>query len=260
MPVIGLVTAEDWRWGWIALPLASAVCAAAAVSRRRPDPAPAAPARTHRALARDQKVARWAMSEFLTYTAWGAVLVYTGAYLLDTYELSPGAAGLVLGAAAAGYFPGTLLARRSVERHARAMLVGFGLAAAATVIAFTTIRLSLVESAALLGLLMSAIGARTIAAGAFDLHASPDRRAALMGIRAAAIQFGNLLGAAAGGIAIAVSGYAALGLMAGALFALAVVPHLNRPRAILPERLIPPPRRHELNRATFVSTSRASAA
>jgi predicted MFS family arabinose efflux permease len=239
MPVIGLVTAGSWRWAWIAVPLASALCAAVAVAQRGPD-APSAPrARRHPAPWREPNVAAWALSEFVTYTAWGAVLVYAGAFLLDSYGLSPGAAGLVLGAAAAGYFPGTLLARRWVERHARSMLVGFGLAAAATVIAFTTLRPSPAGSAVLLGVLMSMIGARTIAAGAFDLHASPDRRAALMGMRAAAIQFGNLLGAAAGGVVIAASGYRALGLMAGALFALAVAPHLYRRRAALRERLVP---------------------
>jgi predicted MFS family arabinose efflux permease len=137
----------------------------------------------------------------------------------------------MLAGAAAGFFPGTLLARRWVEHHMDSMLVGFGLAAAGMVIAFTTARPSPAGSTLLLAVLMSLIGARTMAAGAFDLHAPPDRRAALMGIRVAAIQFGNLLGAAAGGVAIAASAYRALGLMAGALFALAVAPHLWRRRA-----------------------------
>jgi MFS transporter, DHA1 family, inner membrane transport protein len=74
MPVIGLVTAGSWRWAWVAVPLASALGAAVAVARRRPD----APARSPGRLRHDPNVAAWALSEFVTYTAWGAVLVYTG--------------------------------------------------------------------------------------------------------------------------------------------------------------------------------------
>ena len=98
-------------------------------------------------------------------------------------------------------------------------------------IAFMTARPSPVVSTILLAMLMSLVGARTMAAGAFDLHALPDRRAALMALRAAAMQFGNLAGAAAGGAAIAAGGYRSLGLMTGALFALAVAPHVWRRRA-----------------------------
>jgi len=232
MPVIGLVTTASWRWAWVAVPLASAVCGAVAVARRRPD-APGSSAARGPAPAphREPDVAAWALSEFLTYMAWGGVLVYTGAFLLDSYELSPGDAGAMLGAAAAGFLPGTLLARRWAERYMTAMLVGFGLAAAGAVIAFMTARPSPVASTILLAMLMSLVGARTMAAGAFDLHAPPDRRAALMALRAAVMQFGNLAGAAAGGAAVAAGGYRSLGLMTGALFALAVAPHVWRRRA-----------------------------
>ena len=232
MPIIGLVSAAGWRWTWVAVPLAAASCAAVAVARRRPD-APAPRSRGEVSWRRDANVAAWALSELITYTAWGAVLVYTGAFLLHSYELSPGDAGLMLGGAAAGFFPGTLLARRWAERHADVMLVALGLAAGALVIVFTAARPSPAGSTLLLGVLMSVVGARTMAAGAFDLHARPDRRATLMGVRAAAMQFGNLLGAAAGGFAITVSGYGALGVTAGALFALGVAPHLWRGRAAL---------------------------
>jgi MFS transporter, DHA1 family, inner membrane transport protein len=232
MPVIGLVTAGSWRWAWVAVPLVSAVCGGVAVARRPPDTPGSSPARSPaRALYRAPNVAAWALSELLTYSAWGAVLVYTGALLLESYQLAPDHAGMMLGAAAAGFLPGTFLARRWAERHMGPMLVCFGIAAAGTVIVFMTARPSPAGSTVLLAALMALIGARTMAAGAFDLHAPLDRRAALMGIRAAAMQFGNLAGAAAGGVAIATGGYRALGFMTAALFALAVAPHVWRPRA-----------------------------
>jgi predicted MFS family arabinose efflux permease len=50
-----------------------------------------------------------------------------------------------------------------------------------------------------------------------------------MGLRAAAVQFGYLLGAASGGAALAVGGYALLGATLGVLFLLGVAPHLRPP-------------------------------
>jgi hypothetical protein len=47
----------------------------------------------------------------------------------------------------------------------------------------------------------------------------------VMSMRAAANQFGYLLGAAAGGIALAVAGFAGFGIALGCLFAAAVAVH-----------------------------------
>jgi hypothetical protein len=52
----------------------------------------------------------------------------------------------------------------------------------------------------------------------------------MMSVRAAANQFGYLLGAAAGGIAIAAAGFSALGLVLGGLFVLGAVAHMPRRR------------------------------
>jgi predicted MFS family arabinose efflux permease len=52
-----------------------------------------------------------------------------------------------------------------------------------------------------------------------------------MSRRAAANQFGYLLGAAAGGLALAVAGFAGLGIALGCLFAAAVLVHVP---ALLP--------------------------
>ncbi len=73
-----------------------------------------------------------------------------------------------------------------------------------------------------------------MAAGAFDLHAPLDRRAALMALRAAAMQFGNLAGAAAGGVAIATGGYRALGAGGPHLTATGPRPPRRRERGVPP--------------------------
>jgi predicted MFS family arabinose efflux permease len=47
-----------------------------------------------------------------------------------------------------------------------------------------------------------------------------------MGLRAAALQFGYLVGSGVGGIALALAGFDGLGLAFAVLFAAAAVPHL----------------------------------
>jgi predicted MFS family arabinose efflux permease len=78
------------------------------------------------------------------------------------------------------------------------------------------VRESVWLSAVLLGITACVSAARTYAGGAFGLAAS-EHRLAVMGIRAAANQFGYLIGAAAGGIALVVGGYSLLGAVFAAL-------------------------------------------
>jgi predicted MFS family arabinose efflux permease len=55
-----------------------------------------------------------------------------------------------------------------------------------------------------------------------------------MSMRAAANQFGYLLGAAAGGVALALAGFTGLGVALAGMFAAAVLIHV---RALVPSRL-----------------------
>jgi predicted MFS family arabinose efflux permease len=69
-------------------------------------------------------------------------------------------------------------------------------------------------------------GWRSMVANALGMEAAPRDRVAVMSMRAAANQFGYLLGAAAGGIALAAAGFAGLGVALGCMFATAAVVHL----------------------------------
>ena len=74
-----------------------------------------------------------------------------------------------------------------------------------------------------------AASAVTLSAASYNRAADKPNekvRVAVMGLRAAALQFGYLVGSGVGGIALALSGYAALGLVLALLFAAAAVPHL----------------------------------
>ncbi len=239
MPLIGVISQLDWRYAWLAVPLAASLIALPAVAVQPGRAArllaggEATPGQT-RPVWRRPPVARWAVGELLAQSAWGATLVYAGALFIQSYGLSTEQTGLLLGLAALGYFPGTLLARRHVEQHARSLLILFGLTAAAGTALLGLVRPSPAASLVLFAACMAAIGG-TIAGSAFGLGAAPDQRVAVMGLRAAAVQFGYLLGAACGGAALAVGGYGLLGATLGILFLLGVAPHL-RPLA----RLGPP--------------------
>jgi predicted MFS family arabinose efflux permease len=174
-------------------------------------------------------VARWAIGELMAFSGWGATLVYAGDLFIQSYGLSTAHAGVLLGAAALGYFPGTLLARRHAEHHARTLLVVFGLTAAAGTALLGLVRPSPAASLVLFAACMSAIGGRTIAGSAFGLDAAPDQRVAVMSLRAAAVQFGYLLVAASGGAALAAGGFGLLGATLGVLFLLGVASHLRPP-------------------------------
>jgi predicted MFS family arabinose efflux permease len=116
-----------------------------------------------------------------------------------------------------------------VERHARTLLVVLGLTAAAGTALLGLVRPSPAASLVLFAACMAAIGGRGIAGSSFGLDAAPDQRVAVMSVRAAAIQFGYLLGAASGGVALAAGGYGLLGTTLAVLFVLGVAPHLRPP-------------------------------
>jgi DHA1 family inner membrane transport protein len=233
MPLVGFVAEHDWRLAWLVLPLASSALALLAVRLGRSDgetrepgdrPLPGSPWG-------EPDLVGWAIGELLAFAAWAGTLVYAGALFLESYGLPLATTGLILAVAASAYFPGALFARRFVESHARVLLVALGVLASVGIACFGTVRPAAWVSAAIFTSLVFIVGARTIAASAFGLRVAPRHRVAVMSIRAAATQFGYLLGAAIGGAALAVGGYAGMGAVLSALFALAIVPHVAAARS-----------------------------
>ena len=225
MPVVGLLGDVSWRLGWLAVPLAASVAALLAV-RRRPSDAATEPERgTWLSLRRNPNVAGWALGELLAFSAWAGTLVFAGALFVESYDASPGTAGVLLGLAAIAYLPGNFLARRLLGTWSRVLLVVLPLVAATIVALLGGYRPALWASAALLALLAFISGGRTIAGSALGLELCSMRRVFAMRIRAAATQFGYLLGAVLGGVALAAWGYTGMGATFGVLFVLAAVPH-----------------------------------
>jgi predicted MFS family arabinose efflux permease len=220
MPLIGVVADTSWRLTWVVLPGAAAVLALTSLANRSADVAEA-PAQGTRAAT---PLAGWASAEFLAFAAWGGTLVYAGALLRESYSISAGTTGLVLGLGAATYFLGAAVANRS--RNWRVHLVLFTFALVLGLVLFGGARPGLGFSAVLFGLLVLAAGTRTTLASQFVLEIPAETRLRASGARAAAMQFGYLFGAFLGGLAITIGGFRAMGMALAALVALSAVPHV----------------------------------
>jgi DHA1 family inner membrane transport protein len=84
-------------------------------------------------------------------------------------------------------------------------------------------RPSLGVSGLLFTLLAFLAGGRTFAGSATGLATAPEDKLLAMRVRAAALQFGYLVGSVVGGIALAAEGYGAMGFTFAFLFAAAAL-------------------------------------
>ena len=225
MPLVGLVAETSWRLAFLALPLVAALVVGFALSLCQREVLPEArPLVRLRDLLQERTLRLWAIAELLVMSAWVGTLVYSGALFIESYGTSVAATGLILGVAAVAYLPGNYLASR-VPAAPLTLLRWTTLASAGALLLFGAVRPSVAVSVVLLAITAFVSAARTYAGGAFGLAAS-EHRLAVMGIRGAANQFGYLVGAATGGIALLLGGYSLLGVVFGALLATAAALYL----------------------------------
>jgi predicted MFS family arabinose efflux permease len=222
MPLVGLVAETSWRLAFLVLPLVAALVVGFALSLCRREVLPEArPLVRLRDLLQERTLRIWAIAELLVMSAWVGTLVYSGALFIESYGTSVAATGLILGVAAVAYLPGNYLASR-VSAAPLALLPWTTLASAISLLLLGAVRESVALSVVLLAVTAFLSAARTFAGGAFGLAAS-EHRLAVMGIRASANQFGYLVGAAAGGIALVLGGYSLLGVVFAGFLAVAAV-------------------------------------
>lgn len=226
LPIVGALGEVSWRAAWL-LPLLLTLTAALAVTRR-PRLAPTGRAASIVDTLTDPLVRRWAIGELFAFSGWAGALVYAGALLVETYGVTVAVAGLLLAAGALAYLPSNLIFRRLVVGNERRLLVLLCFAGGLTVTVMYAVHPAAWVTATLFALLSFVAGGRTLAGSSLGLAVAEDNRLGATGVRTAAMQFGYLVGASAGGVALALGGYAALGLTLGVLMAAAAVPHLDR--------------------------------
>jgi predicted MFS family arabinose efflux permease len=229
MPLVGLLGERSWRYGWLAVPLVAAVSAGILVaSRTGQRAARSRSARARDALA-DRTLARWLTSELFANAAWAGTLVYAGALFAESYGTSPKVTGGLLAVAAGAYVAGNLTGRRLVRREPRRTLVLLAVSLAITDSLFGVARSDPAMSTALLSSAAFVTGGRTLIASAFAIATAPELRLAVTSLRAATMQFGYFVGSIAGGGALALGGYGALGATMGLLFLGAAATLARRP-------------------------------
>jgi predicted MFS family arabinose efflux permease len=233
MPVIGVLASLAWRLAFV-VPVVTATVAAAMLRhapRRAPEPSETEPAR---AGSRGLGLRRWAAGEVLFSSAFGGMLAYAGALLVDSYGTKPTTVGIALGAGAAAYVPGTFVARLARTPAARPLLAAAALLLAVFATAFGTLRPGPLPSTLGFAALCFLGGARQYLGSMVGLDLDGDRNTA-MAVRAASGQAGWIVGAAAGGAALAAAGYSGLGIVLGALFAASAIPYASALRSQLRE-------------------------
>ena len=224
MPVVGAVVQVGWRATWLAVPAVAALAALALIRLRPPDPGSR---RSGEAVAawRSRPVARFAAGELLANAAWAGVLTYSGALLLATYSLSPSVAALGLGLVAVAMVPGTFAARRLAARATPLLLGALSAFQGGVVIMLGSARPAAAATIALLALMAFVNGMRSMVASSLGMDTAPEDKLTVMAMRASANQFGYLLGAAAGGLALALGGFPALGGALAAMFFASIAAH-----------------------------------
>ena len=167
----------------------------------------------------DRTLARWLASELLANAAWAGTLVYAGALFAESYGTSTKLTGCLLAVAAGAYVAGNLACRRLVGREPRRVLVAARRRPRRhrrplrSSRARTSLRARPFSRAP-----RSSPAGGTLVASSFALATPPDLRPAVTSLRAATMQFGYFVGSIAGGAALALGGYSALGATMGLFF------------------------------------------
>jgi predicted MFS family arabinose efflux permease len=102
------------------------------------------------------------------------------------------------------------------------------LAAAAAVALLWAVTPNVVTTVLLFSAAASVAAARTLWGTSHGFEVAPARKLELGAVRAGSSELGYLVGSAAGGLALATGGFPLVGLVFGALFAAAALPHVLR--------------------------------
>jgi predicted MFS family arabinose efflux permease len=243
MPIIGLVAEVDWRLAFLAFPLPAALLAGLALAARPGDHPIRAAETSLRGLLRRPAARRWALGELLANSAWAGTLVFSGALLTEQYGMSTAATGVALAAVAVAYLAGNRRAGRlAAEDAMRAMLVCS--VGAAVLVALTwSFTPALVPTLVVFAASGAVVATRTVAGTVYGFAAAGDLGREVGTARAVTTQLGYLIGAMAGGAALAVGGFALLGVVFGGIFVASTVPSAAAGVASRrePRPTVPPP-------------------
>jgi predicted MFS family arabinose efflux permease len=213
-PLAGTLTEFlSWRAAH-AVPAAVALSVLAVVRAAPDGHATATTGAGLRGVLADPSARRWILAEMISFYAWGTYLTFIGAYFVQAYAVGESATGIVLALGAAAFFVASVRGAPLVARLPRPRVVAVTVLVMAALITLQFGTDDLVWMGLLTFLLCGAAGGiRSAVASALGLGQLPDQPGTMMAARTAAIQTGYLLGGLIGGATLALSGYAALGIV-----------------------------------------------
>jgi predicted MFS family arabinose efflux permease len=212
-PVVGLLAeAGSWRLAY----LVPGTVAALALVAGLVTPATAGPAGLGGGFTdvfRDRSARRWTIAELVAYSAWTAELTYAGVFYIESYDVGESTVGILLAVGSVVFLAMSLNTERLTTRFRRRRLialaaVGMGL----LLVPLLTLTPAVAFTLGLFCVTALLASIRSTGSSALGLAQLPDRPGAMMGARTAGAQLGYMIGAAAGGIVLAVADFSALGV------------------------------------------------
>jgi predicted MFS family arabinose efflux permease len=239
-PIVGtLAHVGSWRLSYL---VPASICAAALVaglmlrSTGLPMRAAAVPANGDapprpepiseglRAVFADPSARRWTISELVAYSAWSAELTYAAVFYIRNYDTSVGTIGFLLAGGSLIFLLTSLNTARITTRFTRKpLLVACALGMGAMLIPMLNWAPSVLGTFLMFCAMAVFAGIRLAGSSALGLEQLPDRPGAMMGARTSAAQLGYMVGAAGGGIVLALWGFGTLGFVLFAGMALSAL-------------------------------------
>jgi predicted MFS family arabinose efflux permease len=219
-PIVGtLAHVGSWRLSYL---VPASVCLAALVAglMLRPASVVATEAKQEsirdglRAVFGDPSARRWTISEMVAYTAWSAELTYAAVFYIRNYDTGVGTIGFLLAGGSVVFLLSSLSTARITTRFTRKPLLvvcAFGMGA--VLVPMLNWAPSVLGTFLMFCAMAVFAGIRLAGSSALGLEQLPDRPGAMMGARTSAAQLGYMVGAAGGGLVLALWGFGTLGFV-----------------------------------------------
>ncbi len=229
-PIVGtLAHVGSWRLSYL---VPASVCLAALVAglMLRPAAIVATEAKQEsirdglRAVFSDPSARRWTISEMVAYTAWSAELTYAAVFYIRNYDTGVGTIGFLLAGGSVVFLLSSLNTARITTRFMRKPLLvvcAFGMGA--MLVPMLNWAPSVLGTFLMFCAMAAFAGIRLAGSSALGLEQLPDRPGAMMGARTSAVQLGYMVGAAGGGLVLALWGFGTLGFVLFAGMALSAL-------------------------------------
>ena len=198
--------------------------AAAARADGDPPPRPEPISEGLRAVFADPSARRWTISELAAYSAWSAELTYAAVFYIRNYDTGVGTIGFLLAGGSLIFLLTSLNTARITTRFTRKpLLVACALGMGAVLIPMLNWAPSVLGTFLMFCAMAVFAGIRLAGSSALGLEQLPDRPGAMMGARTSAAQLGYMVGAAGGGLVLALWGFGTLGFVLFAGMALSAL-------------------------------------